>query len=230
VLFAKDGAVETRTLLRALAVAIAREPRVVRVDGAVRRLQFERDQVICHTVAGVQYSAAYVVLAAGAWTPRITGLPRPLPVVPVRGQIVAFAPPTGSSARLRRVTYGAKGYLVPRDSGQVLAGSTMEDAGFDASTTESARTTLVAMATTLCPALTGASIADTWAGLRPVTPDLAPIIGFDPDRPNLIYACGHSRNGILLAPLTGDCVAALVTGADPPVDITPFGITRFVTG
>ena len=69
-----------------------------------------------------------------------------------------------------------------------------------------------------------------WAGLRPVTPDFQPILGRDPDRPSVIYACGHSRNGILMAPLTGDCVAALACGEEPWYDLSPFSVARFESG
>lgn len=226
--FPHNGAVETRMLLRALATAVANHlhPGVRRVPETVRALAYEGGQIICETDAGLRYAAPQVVLAAGAWTPRITGLPVPLPVVPVRGQIVAFGTTPGSPA-LQHVVYGPQGYLVPRDSGVVLAGSTMEKVGFDASITDGARAALIAMATTLCPPLGAAPVADTWAGLRPVTPDLAPIIGRDVERPGLVYACGHSRNGILLGPLTGACVAALCVGDALPADIAPFGITRF---
>jgi glycine oxidase len=125
-----------------------------------------------------------------------------------------------------RVTFGRDGYIVPR-AGRTIAGSTMEAAGFDARTTDDAIAALRAMARAVCPPLDAAREVGRWSGLRPITPDLRPIIGRDPDRPGVIYACGHSRNGVLLAPLTGDCVAALVAGAEPAHDLTPFAAARF---
>jgi glycine oxidase len=125
------------------------------------------------------------------------------------------------------VVYGPNGYLVPRAGTHTLAGSTMELSGFDASTTDSAVGGIRAMADALCPSLAGVPTASVWAGLRPVTPDFLPIIGRDPDYPALVYACGHSRNGVLLAPLTADCVAALLVGEAPPSSLASFSVERF---
>jgi glycine oxidase len=233
-LYPRDGAVDTHLLLRALHAAVRAHPGISREEDAVRAFEFTGDSVVCRTMGHATYSARHAVLAAGAWAPTIDGLPRLLPIEPVRGQILALGRPPAqppASAEpwhpLRHVVYGPSGYLVPRETGEVLVGSTMERAGFDASTTDSARAHLRALAIALCPALSEAPVIDSWAGLRPVTPDLLPILGRDPEKPSLLYACGHSRNGILLAPLTGDCVAALITGETPPADISPFSITRF---
>jgi glycine oxidase len=103
----------------------------------------------------------------------------------------------------------------------------MEHAAFDVSTTAEGVAGLTAAAAELCPALAGLPVAKAWAGLRPVSPDFLPIIGRDPDNPSLIYACGHSRNGVLMAPLTADCVAALLVGETPPASLAAFGIERF---
>jgi glycine oxidase len=103
----------------------------------------------------------------------------------------------------------------------------MERVGFEVGTTADAIAGLLAAAAAICPALREAEVRDQWSGLRPVTPDLLPIIGPDPEFPRVVYACGHSRNGILPAPLTADCVAALVAGAESPHDISPFSVERF---
>ncbi len=230
--YPRDGAVDTRALLRALQAALRAHPGISHANDSVRAFEFSDDTVICHTLGQVRYSAHHAVLAAGAWAPMIDGLPRILPIEPVRGQILALGNPpdsAGSRSRLRHVVYGPGGYLVPRESGDVLVGSTMERAGFDASTTDSAQAELHAVAAALYPPLARAPTVDCWAGLRPVTPDLLPILGRDPVQPALVYACGHSRNGILLAPLSGECVAALIAGETPPADISPFSISRFAT-
>jgi glycine oxidase len=99
--------------------------------------------------------------------------------------------------------------------------------GFDSSTTSSALDRLRAAASTIVPSLAHAPTHSSWAGLRPITPDGLPVLGRDPDLPSVIYACGHGKNGILLAPVTGECVAALLSGTAPPVDLTPFDIERF---
>jgi glycine oxidase len=229
-LYPRDGAVDTRALLGALQAAVDAHPGISCAEDAVRALEFIGDSVICRTTGDARFSAGHVVVAAGAWAPMIDGLPRALPIQPIRGQILALGGANAAADplhRLGRVVYGEGGYLVPRETGEILVGSTMERTGFDASTTDAARAHLRALAIALCPALSEAPVIDSWAGLRPVTPDLLPILGRDPEQPSLLYACGHSRNGILLAPLTGDCVAALITGETPPADISPFSITRF---
>jgi glycine/D-amino acid oxidase-like deaminating enzyme len=215
--YSEDGSVDNVVLLDALESAIARHPRVHRTVGSVDSVHVGRDTVRC--AAG---SAPQLLLAAGAWTPLIEGLPRQLPINPVRGQMLSLA-----AAPLRHVVYGPLGYLVPRGGTHTLAGSTMEHAGFDASTTEPAIREIRAMADALCPSLKGAATASVWAGLRPVTPDFLPIIGRDPEFPSLLYACGHSRNGVLMAPLTADCIAALAAGDPSPFNLSPFAVDRF---
>lgn len=103
----------------------------------------------------------------------------------------------------------------------------MEDAGFDPATTADGKLALRAAGTSICPALQDAPTLDTWAGLRPATPDLLPILGREPAAPRLLYACGHSRNGILMAPLTAECIAALLEHGAPPCPLEVFDIRRF---
>jgi glycine/D-amino acid oxidase-like deaminating enzyme len=86
---------------------------------------------------------------------------------------------------------------------------------------------LRASAVALCPELAGADVTRTWAGTRPATPDLLPILGADPTWPSLIYACGHSKNGVLLTPATAVAIAAVCLGHSPPTDLQPFSISRF---
>jgi glycine oxidase len=106
----------------------------------------------------------------------------------------------------------------------------MEDVGFDAGTTETAIAGLRAAAAAACPAFAGQPARAAWSGLRPASPDLLPILGRDPDHAELLYACGHSRNGILLAPLTGSVIAALAANEHPGWDLSPFAIGRFDGG
>jgi glycine oxidase len=227
-LHANDGAVDNVALLRALETAIECTPLITRVQDAVREVSLDRpDSARVTTIAGEAYDSAHIVLAAGAWTPQIRGLPRPLPIEPVRGQMFDVVVDGAAGAeRLRHVVYGPRAYLVPRGQ-RLLVGATMEHVGFDARTTEAAMADLHAGARELWPPMARAQAASRWAGLRPATPDLLPIIGLDPDYPALVYACGHSRSGILMAPLSADCVAALITGARLPADLAAFGVDRF---
>ena len=172
------------------------------------------------------HAADVVVLAAGAWCATINGLPRSLPVRPVRGQMLALRP----ARPLFRLTLGsAHVYLVPRMDGRVVVGATMEETGFDASTTPEALAGLRAGALRIVPALADAAHAGAWAGLRPATPDGLPVLGEDPELPGLFYATGHYRNGILLTPVTADAVAASILGTDD-VDLAPFAPARFDEG
>lgn len=179
-------------------------------------------------VSGVRTSraerhAAAVVLAAGAWTPLLGGLPRPVPVEPVRGQMALVAWPTGA---IPTVLFGPEGYVVPREDGAVL-GSTMEKAGFDASTTEAGLAQVRRATSAILPALARQPFRRTWAGLRPVSPDALPILGADPDVAGLFYATGFGRNGILLGPLAGEIVRDLVVRGETKWDLTPYSIARF---
>jgi glycine oxidase len=224
VLHRDDGLVDNVVLLDALARLAAASPRIRRVHGAVVEVEADRTEqhVVARTADGRAIESGRLVLAAGAWVAGLRGLPRPLPVEPVRGQILLL-----DAAPLRHAAFGADGYVLPRGAGRTLVGSTAERAGFDASTTAVGIATLARTATRLCPALFGAPPVAEWAGLRPMTPDLLPIIGVEPRAPAVIYACGHSRNGILGAPLTGECVAALACGERPPVSLAPFAPDRF---
>jgi glycine oxidase len=103
----------------------------------------------------------------------------------------------------------------------------MENVGFESNTTASGIRKVRTAAEEICPALSSAQRTVAWAGLRPVTPDMLPIIGPDPDHPTLIYACGHSRNGVLMAPLTGDLIADLVTESPLSHDLSQFRPDRF---
>jgi glycine oxidase len=212
-------------MLRALRALLARAGWRARVvdDQAVTLHLDGRHPEVSTARGGRRYAGERLILAAGAWVTQLGGLPRTLPVEPVRGQMLSLR-----GVPLRHVIYGPRGYVVPRvDSGVSLVGSTMEYVGFEVGTTPDALARLADAGREVCPALGSLPVEARWSGLRPVTPDLQPIIGADPDYPALLYACGHSRNGVLLAPLTGDCIAALVVGADPPADLSPFEVTRF---
>ena len=103
----------------------------------------------------------------------------------------------------------------------------MEEVGFDSSTTPEGLAKVKSAAAEIAPALAVTAVTQEWAGLRPITPDMLPIIGKDPELDHLIYATGHSRNGILMAPLTGETVAALAVGEAPAHDLSQFRPGRF---
>ncbi len=210
-----DGAVDNKVLLEALRQAVASTPGITLTHDAVVSLPDGSSGSVL-TGAGETISAAVVIIAAGAWSGSIRGAPLGTAVEPVKGQLLAYR-----ECSLRHVVYGPTGYLVPRGGG-TIAGSTMERVGFNTQVTDAAMDRLRETAKAICPALATAKPFSAWAGLRPVTPDGLPLLGADPDRPSVIYACGHGRNGVLMAPLTGDVVADLVTGKELRHDLTQF--------
>ena len=216
-----DGAVDNVTLLEALNRFCVASPHIRRIDAVATGVAPAANSCDVLTDAGERHTARRVVIAAGAWSAQIPGARFAGPVRPARGQLVSYP-----VHPLRHVAYGPRGYIVPRGA-STIGGSTMEDVGFDSTTTASGIAKVRTAAEEICPALGARMQAKAWAGLRPVTPDLLPIIGPDPSQPALLYACGHSRNGVLMAPLTGDLIADLVTESPLSHDLSQFRPDRF---
>jgi glycine oxidase len=164
-----------------------------------------------HTDNGVS-TADRVVLAAGTWSGqiRIAGVADPPSIRPVRGQLLHLSWPT--TQPLRHILWGTDCYIVPWLNGRVLVGATVEDAGFDERATAAGVRDLIEAGCTLVPHLWQASFEEVRVGLRPASPDGLPLVGESEVLAGLIYATGHYRNGVLLAPLTGSLVKAIVTG------------------
>lgn len=221
VLFRNDGYVDNVQLLAALRIAANAEPAIATVTDQVLRIDPQQVSCTVITQEGLRLDAAVAVVAAGAWSPSIGGIPRAIPVEPVRGQMLQL-----DGCPLRHAVSLESAYLVPR-GGFTLVGSTLERVGFEATTTSAAIEMLHQAAAAAIPALSTARVHGAWAGLRPMTPDGMPLIGRDPDRTSVVYACGHGKNGILLAPITAECVAALVTGAPAEFDLAGVGFERF---
>lgn len=221
--FAEDHQVDNRLLAAALAEAAAH------AGAELRRAEVEGVLVAGGRAEGValrggeRVEAGRVVIAAGCWSGRLAGLPRPLPVRPVHGQLMALR----AKLELGHVVDTPRVYLVPRREGRVIVGTTVEEIGYRTEVTPAALTRLRAAAAEAVPALADAPLLESWSGLRPGTPDDLPIIGPDPAVEGLLYATGHYRNGILLAPITAEIVRALVLGESPPMDPAPFGVGRF---
>ena len=220
-----DGAINPLALLRALKHAVGRHVRVRVVQQTVAEIIPGRtiDAGVRLTLAdGSALAAMRVVVACGAWTPALAGVPSSLPISPLKGQLMSVA-----SKLLRHVVVLGDGYAIPRGDGRTVLGSVDSVAGFDASHTEDGMQRIRVLASAIAPALGVAPLLNSWAGLRPMTPDGLPIIGPDATCPSVIYACGHGRNGILLAPLTGLLVAAAVGQATDNAIAMPFSPSRF---
>ena len=216
-----DAAIDNVRLVGALRRAIEQEPRLSYADDAVANIAARRGSATITTKSGASVECSRLVVAAGAWTPRIVGLPRQLPVRPLKGQMLSL----GARALSHPVMAGHV-YLVPRGE-ETVVGATSEEAGFDVTVHSATIDGLRRGAAALVPALLAAPVARSWAGIRPATPDMLPIIDRDPELPSVVYAVGHSRNGILLAPLTAVAVAELVLGEAPSLDLRPFALGRF---
>ena len=222
VLHAGDGAIDNVRLMSALSLAVEHESALtVTRDDRATQINVESSALEVRTASARSFRARCVVLAAGAWSAQIAGIPRPLPVMPLKGQMLAF-----HARSLRHAIAGDDVYLVPRKD-EILAGATVEHAGFDTTVEDRAIEQMRRAATSLCPALGDAQVIRRWAGIRPATPDLLPILGADPDVPGFIYACGHSKNGILLAPETAVAISRLAQGLPAGTDLSMFSVGRF---
>jgi glycine oxidase len=166
---------------------------------------------------GEHLPAEQVVLAAGPWSERIEGLPpgAGMPVRPVKGQILRLRDPAGAGL-LQRVLRFHGGYLVPRGDGRYVLGATVEERGFGLAPTAGGVYQLLRDARELIPGISELEIEELSVGLRPGTPDNAPVIGRGAVR-GLVWATGHHRNGILLAPLTAELVAGVLADRDDPL-------------
>jgi glycine oxidase len=211
-----EGAVDPRALTRSLLSALGGMGVEVRTGAEVVAGVFDGERLAgVGTAAGEELRADAVVLAAGAWSGRAEWLPeraRP-PVRPVKGQILELRGRDGA-APCRRIVASERVYLVPRPDGRLIVGATVEEQGFDAAVTAGGVHELLREAYRLLPDVAEMELVDATAGLRPGTPDNLPLVGpgaID----GLLLATGHYRNGILLAPLAAETIAALlVTNGD----------------
>jgi len=209
-----EGQVDNRRLGRALRAAC--EFRGVKVsDGcAVESLETDARRVRGLRTAAGFVSAQFVINATGAWSAQLPGVPHDCiaPVFPVKGQMLALEIPKGF---IRHVTWSHGVYFVPRSDGRLLVGATVEDAGFDARVTAEGISDLLNGTLAAAPALRNFAISETWAGLRPGTPDGRPTIGATALE-GYYLATGHYRNGILLAPVTATLIADLLEKRGAP--------------
>ena len=223
-----DHAADPRALVLALAEAARRAGAVLRTGAAVERIAIEGDRAAGVALAGgEQVAARQVVLAAGAWTAQLDGLPagaRP-PLRPVKGQILRLRDPEGPGL-LERIVRFEGGYLVPRGDGRYVLGATTEERGFDTSVTAGALHELLRDAGELVPGVYELIVEEMSAGLRPATPDNAPLLGPDAAVDGLHWATGHHRNGILLTPVTADIVVAALDGGPVPAAFAPGRFAR----
>jgi glycine oxidase len=220
-----DHAIDPRKLTAALARAVTTAGVTLRTAATVERVIVADGRVAgAGLTDGERIIAEHVVVAAGAWTEAIGGLPADarIPIHPVKGQILRLHDPAGPGL-LTRVLRMTGGYLVPRGDGRYVLGATMEERGFDTTVTAGGAFELLRNAFELLPSVTELVIDELSAGLRPATPDNMPAIG-PGGVPGLHWAVGHYRHGILLTPITAELVVGALAGAAVPVE---FAATRF---
>lgn len=215
------GYVAASDLTRALVTAARHHGAQLVERGRARRISTASNGDLLIETEGGSLTGKGAVMAAGSWSAQveIVGVAARVPIRPVRGQLLQLA---WNGPPLRRVTWGERCYLVPWEDGTLLVGATVEDAGFDERTTAAGVHDLLAAAFELVPRAWTAGFTAARAGLRPASSDELPVIGSSCVIPNLMYATGHYRNGVLLAPLTAQLVAdaMLEHRIDPLMEIT----------
>ncbi|HEX2294339.1 MAG TPA: glycine oxidase ThiO [Actinomycetota bacterium] len=219
-----DHQVDNRALLEALRTACERAGVVVATD-AVKGVEVSGGRVEA-VVTGAEgaVSCGSAVVAAGSWSGSLEGVPPEAvpPVRPVKGQLLHLR----GESLARRNLRGADAYLVPRADGRLVVGATVEERGWDTTVTAGAVHELLRAAYELLPGTAELELTEAVAGLRPGTPDNAPLIG-PTQVDGLLLATGHYRNGVLLTPVTADAIASVVTDGVVPDWAEPFLPTRF---
>jgi glycine oxidase len=222
-----EGTVEPRSVTSAVIMAARNRHVAIRGHCQVTSLIRKGDRCIGIVTGGEEIFAAHVVLAAGSFSSQIAAecelFARCAPTRPVRGQMMSLRV---NAPGLRRVLRSERGYLVPRQDGRIVAGSTSEDAGFKKCVTPEGLRKIFDSAIEIFPALANAELIETWSGFRPGTPDDLPILG-PTDIEGLLVATGHYRNGILLAPVTANLVREWIINGRTNFDANAFSPLRF---
>jgi glycine oxidase len=225
----QDHQVDNRKLAQALRIAAERAGVNIHEHQPVKELAVRGGQAKGVVLEdGTSVAADIVVLAAGAWSRKIDGLPpdRRPPVRPIKGQMLALRMDPADPL-LTHVLWAPGAYLVPRRDGRLIVGATVEEKGFDTTVTAGGLLALLEAAWRAIPAVEELPVDEIWVGHRPGSRDDAPILGAGP-LDGLFYATGHHRNGILLAPVTADAMARLILDEVVEPAIKPFGLERFL--
>jgi glycine oxidase len=223
----QDHQVDNRAVAAALREAAQKAGITLRENAPVERIVTSDNRVTGIGIGDKTVSADIVILAAGAWSRGIAGLPAASlpPVRPVKGQMLALRMDP-QAPLLTHVVWAPGAYLVPRKDGRLLIGATVEEKGFDPNLTAGGQLALLEATWRALPAIEELPIHEMWVGFRPGSRDDAPIIG-ESSVPGLVYATGHYRNGILLTPVTAEAIAALVMDGKADPRVANFGFERF---
>ena len=222
--FPDDHQVHNARMVRALSLMGARRGVAIMEGTPVTGLVRDKDRVLGVRSLTETYYAGKVVIAAGAWSGGIGELPdQQIPIRPARGQLLSLET---RGDFFRHILYTQQAYLVPRLNGELIVGSTVEFAGFEKHVTVGGIEALLASARRLVPTLGSRPILKAWAGFRPWTADELPYLGEVSGSPGLYVASGHYRNGILLAPVTGQLMAELLLEEQSSLPLDPFRLHR----
>jgi glycine oxidase len=219
-----EASVDNRALTPAVLDAARKSGAEIFAHHEVQEILREKRRCAGLRLKNEKVSAKWTIIASGAFSASIAGAGAYAPVRPAKGQMISLR---AEGVRIERVLWSDKIYLVPRNDGRILAGATVEYAGFDKKVTAGALEKLLRSAIDLAPDLANARVEETWAGLRPDSPDHLPILG-PTDIDGLLIATGHFRNGILLTPITARLIREWVTEQRVSVDWERFSPLRFV--
>jgi glycine oxidase len=227
-----EGQADPAAVVRALRMAAARAGAELRLGVEVRSLELEGGRVSGlvagggERIAAERIAADTVVVAAGPWSAALAPEGEGPPVRPVKGQILELRVRGGMPAPLGRIVRTPRCYLVPRADGRVVLGATVEEQGFDTTVTADGVFRLLEAAWEVLPEVGELELVQARAGLRPGSVDNRPVLGAG-EQDGLVWATGHHRNGVVLTPITGLAIAALLVGEQPPVELGPFDPGRF---
>jgi glycine oxidase len=214
--------VDSQRLTQALAEAARRRGATILEHSPAKRLLRQGNRIRAVETASDSHESDIVLLAGGPWTMALAGrLGTHVPTRPVRGQMLSLESPPGG---LHHMVWGTRAYLIPREDNQTYVGATVEEAGYRKHTTRSGLSGLRSGAATLVPHFRGAIQRRAWAGLRPGSPDHMPIMGRLPGWQNVWVSTGHFRNGILLAPVSGQLLQQAMLTSNPdtiPAELSP---------
>jgi len=223
-----ESQVDPAATVTALAAALEHAGGEIRRGEAAAELLHDGEHVQgVRTGSGATVESEHVLLAAGCWSAQLARVPPEAlpPVRPVKGQILSLHS-RGGEPLIRRMVHTPRCYMVARPDGRVVIGATVEERGFDTAVTADGVYRLLEAAWEVLPDIGELEFVGAQTGLRPGTPDNAPVIGAaGPD--GLLVATGHYRNGVLLAPITAEAIAALAAGDEPPAQVAPFSPARF---
>ncbi|MEP6568850.1 MAG: glycine oxidase ThiO [Acidobacteriota bacterium] len=225
--FPLDTQVENRRLISALTAANEKLGVRLETGTAVASLRIERDRVSGVETSRGFVAAGAVVIAGGAWSSLLGAGDKALPnlrIKPVRGQMLCFEPKPQIA---KHVVYSPRGYVVPRRDGRLLAGSTTEQVGFEKQVTAAGVQSILSAALEISPRIASIPLTNSWSGLRPRAADTLPVLGPCAEIAGVYYATGHYRNGILLAPITGELIATAIVDGIFPATLGIFSPDRF---